>query len=415
MADYYTVLMRKIRETRDDPARVREVVYEAARLALRRQVQVHRPLLSFIETKRQISELEDAIARLEADAAGPGGHGDNEAAVGFEASWQGRNALVSEEDDAPAPIEELPPEPLDPPPAEPAEGTGSRELILVPERAGPPAYFVNPADFINPDVTYRLAVAPRFRARMVMSGLRVAFQLAIAALAVAAFYVAMWGRNSQVQTAREIPPAGEQTSSVRPVAQPPDGTAAQIAIAPVAAALPFPRPTAYGVYAIGDNQLIELESIQATPVDPRTRSQLQIAKPARTVIAAAKLAFVVFRRDLVSSAPEKVPVRIASRIAHSMIFDSTGKPVVTTPATDTWLIREHGYGLRVSPSRESAEMVMLRPEDPDFSFPSGRYELMLGGQAYDFVVAGEVTDPAHCVEGVATVRGPAFYECKPLR
>jgi hypothetical protein len=24
-----------------------------------------------------------------------------------------------------------------------------------------------------------------------------------------------------------------------------------------------------------------------------------------------------------------------------------------------------------------------------------------------------VTDPAHCVEGVATVRGPAFYECKP--
>jgi hypothetical protein len=288
-----------------------------------------------------------------------------------------------------------------------AEGTGSRELILVPERAGPPAYFVNPADFINPDVTYRLAVAPRFRARMVMSGLRVAFQLAIAALAVAAFYVAMWGRNRQVQTAREIPPAGEQTSSVRPVAQPPDGTAAQIAIGPLAAALPFPRPTAYGVYAIGDNQLIELESIQATPVD--------IAKPARTVIAAAKLAFVVFRRDLVSGVPEKVPVRIASRIAHSMIFDSTGKPVVTTPATDTWLIREHGYGLRVSPSRESAEMVMLRPEDPDFSFPSGRYELMLGGQAYDFVVAGEVTDPAHCVEGVATVRGPAFYECKPLR
>jgi hypothetical protein len=39
---------------------------------------------------------------------------------------------------------------------------------------------------------------------------------------------------------------------------------------------------------------------------------------------------------------------------------------------------------------------------------------MLAGQAYDFVVAGEVTDPAHCVEGVATIRGPAFYECKPV-
>jgi hypothetical protein len=63
--------------------------------------------------------------------------------------------------------------------------------------------------------------------------------------------------------------------------------------------------------------------------------------------------------------------------------------------------------------RESPEMVMLQPEDPEFSFPAGRYELMLGGQAYDFVVPGEVTDSAHCVEGVATVRGPVFYECKP--
>jgi hypothetical protein len=87
---------------------------------------------------------------------------------------------------------------------------------------------------------------------------------------------------------------------------------------------------------------------------------------------------------------------------------------MTTPATETWIIRDQGYNLRVSPLRENAEMVMLRSEDPEFSFSSGRYELMLGGQAYDFVVAGEVTDPAHCVEGVATVRGPVSYECKPV-
>ena len=96
-----------------------------------------------------------------------------------------------------------------------------------------------------------------------------------------------------------------------------------------------------------------------------------------------------------------------------MNFDSAGKAVMTTPATETWIIRDQGYNLLVSPLREY-EMVMLRSEDPEFSFPSGRYELMLGGQAYDFVVAGEVTDPAHCVEGVATVRGPVFYECKPV-
>jgi len=58
-------------------------------------------------------------------------------------------------------------------------------------------------------------------------------------------------------------------------------------------------------------------------------------------------------------------------------------------------------------------MVMLQTQDGD-SLPPGRYELVIDGQPYDFVVAGEVTDPAHCVEGVATVRGPAFYECKSL-
>jgi hypothetical protein len=143
-------------------------------------------------------------------------------------------------------------------------------------------------------------------------------------------------------------------------------------------------------------------------------NHLQIVEPGRSVITPGTLTFVVFPRDLVSNSPEKVPLRIAARVARSMNFDSAGKAVMTTPATETWIIRDQGYNLRVSPLRENAEMVMLRSEDPEFSFPSGRYELMLGGQAYDFVVAGEVTDPAHCVEGVATVRGPVFYECKPV-
>jgi hypothetical protein len=168
------------------------------------------------------------------------------------------------------------------------------------------------------------------------------------------------------------------------------------------------------VYAISDNRLIKLEQVHATPVDRRAGNQLQIVEPGRSVIAPGTLTFVVFRRDLVSNAPEKVPLRIAARVARSMNFDSAGKAVMTTPATETWIIRDRGYNPRVSPLRENAEMVMLRSEDPEFSFSSGRYELMLGGQAHDFVVAGEVTDPAHCVEGIATVRGPVFYECKPV-
>ena len=72
MMDYYAVLKRKIRDVSEDPAKMREVVYEAARLALRRQVNAQQPPLDSVETERHMSELEDAIARLEADAAGAG-------------------------------------------------------------------------------------------------------------------------------------------------------------------------------------------------------------------------------------------------------------------------------------------------------------------------------------------------------
>jgi hypothetical protein len=346
---------------------------------------------------------------LEADAAGLGGRGNRERdkASEFKASRHRRNAtVVPKEDDVPRGDEATLPQ-LRTPSGEQADPAGPRELILVPDQARRSTYLVTPAEFVDPEVTYRLSRAPRSGRRTVVYGLMIAFQLAIATLAVAAFYVAVWGRNSSVQAAKEMPVAAGQTTSEGVTAIAPPLTAA-----PVAAALPFPRPTDYGVYALHNNQLIELDSVQVPPGDPQARSQLQITQPARVVIDAAKLAFVAFRRDLVSSAPDKVPVRITARIARSMVFDLAGKPKLAKPATDTWLIREKGYDLRVSPLRESPEMVMLRPEDPEFLFPSGRYALIFGGQAYDFVVAGEVIDPAHCVEGGPPVVRPVFSECK---
>ena len=149
MPDYYTVLAQKIQETRDDPVKIRDVVYEAARLALRWQVQEQWPGLSIIQSKSHIRELEDAIARLEADAAGPGGRDSRElAAVGLKAGRQSRNAPVeSEEDDAPNVVVEFHPQPRGPP-VEPANleagaagrgGRGSREPAKA--AAGPNAPF----------------------------------------------------------------------------------------------------------------------------------------------------------------------------------------------------------------------------------------------------------------------------------
>ena len=50
MADYYSLLERKIKETLDDPAKARQVVYEAARLALKRQVLVQQPPITVRES-----------------------------------------------------------------------------------------------------------------------------------------------------------------------------------------------------------------------------------------------------------------------------------------------------------------------------------------------------------------------------
>ena len=69
MVDFYSALARKIQQVQDDPARMREVVYEAARLALRWQVAERGSLSKLGDSKRLKTELEEAIARLEAEAA----------------------------------------------------------------------------------------------------------------------------------------------------------------------------------------------------------------------------------------------------------------------------------------------------------------------------------------------------------
>jgi hypothetical protein len=69
MPDYYALLARRVEESKGDPAKLRRLVYEAARLSLQRQVHLHSPPLTLPETKRQMSELEAAITCLEADAA----------------------------------------------------------------------------------------------------------------------------------------------------------------------------------------------------------------------------------------------------------------------------------------------------------------------------------------------------------
>ena len=121
------------------------------------------------------------------------------------------------------------------------------------------------------------------------------------------------------------------------------------------------------------------------------------------------VAFIVFRRDLVNSAPQKAAVRVIARVARALTFNA-GK-VANTDVQASWRIRNNSYEFNVAPLSESREMVAVRPEPADFVLPAGRYALVFNGLAYDFTIDGPVTDRAQCLESVAALNGPVYADC----
>ena len=172
--------------------------------------------------------------------------------------------------------------------------------------------------------------------------------------------------------------------------------------------LPFPLPKTYGVYAGSIGQLIELTQLPLKVPDARIPVSAEITNPSQAVAPNGKLSFVVFRRDLVNSAPQTVSVRVVARVAREMKFVA-GK-AVTTHIEGTWRIRSKSYSFRVSPLEGQREMIVIKP-DPDFVLTPGRYALVLNGLGYDFTVAGPITAPEHCLEQVDTLNGAMLSEC----
>ena len=69
MPDYTSILRRSISALPDPSPEMREAVYQRARAALARQLTAVDPPLSTREIETQHQELEDAVARLEAEYA----------------------------------------------------------------------------------------------------------------------------------------------------------------------------------------------------------------------------------------------------------------------------------------------------------------------------------------------------------
>jgi len=180
---------------------------------------------------------------------------------------------------------------------------------------------------------------------------------------------------------------------------------------PSTQSLGFSLPSVYGIYAVSGGRLHELEPLVGRVSDQRVFMSTPVKSPSRTVLPDGRARFIIYRRDAASSALERVSVRVIAKVLRAMTFNTAGQASTTT-VQDTWTIRNISYDFRVAPLGEGSEMLVITPESEDFVFPAGRYGLVIKGQAYDFTIAGPITEPAQCLEGVKAENGTFYSECR---
>lgn len=210
-----------------------------------------------------------------------------------------------------------------------------------------------------------------------------------------------------------------QTHEVALVAAKPETTttvAKPEAAAPVATP-PKPArvlPTDYGIYAvIDDHSLSELNATGITAPDMRISISTPFKKPDRPHLPNGRVKFIVFRRDVANSIPQRVEVRLVAKIAREYSSDAAGKTL--GGGDDIGVIRNFAYALRASPIPGAPEMYELHSGDPGLELPPGHYVLAFGTQTYYFQVDGEITDPRQCLERVVAGNGTFYAPCKKAR
>jgi hypothetical protein len=169
-----------------------------------------------------------------------------------------------------------------------------------------------------------------------------------------------------------------------------------------------PAPTTYGTYVVANGQPVELELLPAAAPDRRVAISSTIKTPSQTTLANGSPTFIVYRRDLASIPTEQIELRAVAKITRTMKFDAKAKSPEYA-SEDLWSIRNLNYKLKVSPAPGNSEMLVIRS---DSVLPAGRYVLIIKRQAYDFTVAGPVTDPNQCLERIEAANGVFFSPCK---
>jgi hypothetical protein len=167
-------------------------------------------------------------------------------------------------------------------------------------------------------------------------------------------------------------------------------------------------PTTYGIYAISDGKLFELKLLPGRAPDMRVAISAAIEDPSQTTLPSGRVKFIVFRREAGSNNLERAEVRLIAKVTRSMAYDE-GKLNISDE--DKWVIRNISIPYRMAPIKDSPEMDEIVSENPEAELSSGRYALILKNQAYDFSIAGPLTDPRHCLERLTASNGTFYSQC----
>jgi len=364
--EYALLLSRMISVVEGDPAQMRTMIYELARAKLKidmaRSLDISRA--GDGERKRLSTALETAIQGVEA----------------FTTRHEGQELFPS-----------------------PSRQIGTRRSEPEPPTAVVPVYQMEPKTgfvrqvFTAPDIPPILDM----RARVLWSPLAKAL---MAVFFISLFASLMIYRQRLPGLIAMLHPSG--VNSIPHPSQP-----RPVVVETKAPASSLPLPSDYGVYVISNGALNELHLLATQVPDKRIAMSTPLSGPSRTTVPDGKAKFVVYRRDLANSAPDRIDVRVVARVVRAIKFDNAGKPVYS-PVSDTWNIRNLSYELRVRPIPGNPEMLLIQAENPDFALPAGRYALVLKNEGYDFTVAGNVTDPGQCLEQTEAANGIFYSGCQ---
>jgi hypothetical protein len=377
--DYIATILRTIDEAQRDPAQLRRLVYDLGRIAVGKQVLATYREIGSAGLEEVISDFETAVRRVE--------------------------MLSQLEDQVHRRVTDVPS--IEGPRARDVSPPGRQRnsTALVARQTFPQVYRSGTPEILEPTEIWEpvYAASPKESPNRVRK-----LELAIAVLAGLAMYGVFLGPADFFRAMLTPPP--QQVAQSAPVSTPPPEPVRQM---PPTPALGFPLPSTYGVYAVSEGKVYDLDPLAMRVPDPRVAISAMISNPSPVTLPSGKLSLLIYKRDLVSSAPDAVFVRVVARVMRELQFASAG-PAKIVNINGEWTIRNKSYKLGVAPVPGNPEMVMLHADDPQFAFSPGRYVLVLKGEGYDFSVDGRITDTAQCLERTNALGGTVYSECRNI-